>query len=161
MSTIEEQLWDYIDGNCSIKEQALLAKKIATDHHYREIYNELLHVQQELKQFDLDEPSLSFNRNVMEQVKLELPPVALKTRVDQRIIIGIAAVFAMLLLGVMSYILANSNWSISFKMPNLNFEGLTKTFENPIALQLFIVVDVMLGLIYLDKWLRKKRLQNL
>jgi hypothetical protein len=157
MSTIEEQLWDYIDGNCSDIEKAEIEAKIASHLQYNAIYKELLLVQQELLQLDDEEPSLSFTRNVMEQVKLELPPIALKTKVDQRIIYAIGSIFAILIVSVLGFAIAISDLKFSFEMPDFDFSGLTKTIDNPLFLQIFLFVDVMLGLVYLDTVLRKKR----
>ena len=75
MKTIEEQLWDYIDGNCTIEERIEIEHKIKANLQYHRTYEELLSVHQELEKLNLDEPSMSFNRNVMEKVNLEIKPV--------------------------------------------------------------------------------------
>lgn len=109
-----------------------------------------------LKSMALDEPSMSFSRNVMEQVVLEVAPVALKTRVNTRIIYSIAAIFALCILGVVVYAAANSNFDYSFTKMNLD---LGKTLDKAISsqlLKLFLMVDAVLALIWLDGVLRRK-----
>ena len=157
MNEIEEQLWDYIDGNCTAVESEEIKAKIATNLQYSKIYKELIAVHKELGQLDFEEPSMSFTRNVMEKVELELPPVALKTKVDQRIVYFIASFFVLSILGIFGYAISKSNLNFTFELPKIDFTlGLTKVF-NPITLQIFIIVDVFLGLVYLDSFLRKRK----
>ena len=157
MNTIEEQLWNYIDGNCTDSEKAEIEAKIATNLPYHAAYQELLAVHQELNKLDFEEPSLSFTRNVMEQVKLELRPVALKTKIDNRIIYSIGAFFMISILGIFGYVISISDLSFTFEMPKLDLSFDTTQIFNPIFLQIFILFDVALALIYLDSYLRKRK----
>lgn len=52
---------------------------------------------------ELDEPSMSFTRNVMEAVALQPAPVSLKTKVDNQIIFSIAAFFVLSILAMVGY----------------------------------------------------------
>ena len=108
MNTIEEQLWNYIDGQCTANEKAEIEAKLAIDSNYQAVYEELLAVNQELNNLEFEEPSLSFTRNVMEQVKLEPRPVTLKTKIDKRIIYSIGAFFAISILGLFGYAISIS-----------------------------------------------------
>ena len=159
MKTMEEQLWDYIDGLSTGEERKLLEEKIATDAQYAEQYKILLAVNQMLQETELEEPSMSFSRNVMAQVALEPQPIALKTKVNPRVIYGIAAMFLTGIFGLLLYALSNSNLSMGeMTMPdlhvnvNFNFSNLV----NPTALRIFFCVDVLLALIYLDRLLRSR-----
>lgn len=153
MSTIEEQLWNYIDGNCTATEKEEIEAKIAVNIQYHTTYQELLAVHQTLNSLDFEEPSMSFTRNVMEQVNLELKPVALKTKVDQRIIYSIGAFFVLSLLGILGYALATSDLNFTIPTWNLSFD--TSKLISPVSIQLFVLVDVVLALVYLDSYLRK------
>jgi anti-sigma factor RsiW len=159
MKTMEEQLWDYIDGLTTTEERRVLEEKIATDIQYAEQYKALLAINQLLQQTELEEPSMSFTRNVMEQVALETQPVALKTKVDPRVIYSIAAIFLFGIVGLLIYTLSNSTLSMQeITLPdlhvkiNLNISNLV----NPMALRIFFCVDVLLALIYLDRLLRTR-----
>lgn len=154
MNTIEEQLWSYIDGNCTAEERIEMEQKIATNLQYNAIYAELLAVHQELTKLDYDEPSLSFTRNVMEKVEIELPPVALKTKIDNRIIYGLGALFVLPLLAIFLYALFTSNWN--FDLPKFAYTLDYKKIFTPVYVQLFILFDVALALVYLDRVWRKK-----
>ena len=157
MNTIEEQLWNYIDGNCTAVEKAEIEAKLAMDVQYQEIYQDLLAVNNELKQVDLEEPSLSFTRNVMEKVNQELRPVALQTKIDHRIIYTIAGFFIASILGIFAYAIAISNVNFSFEMPKITID--TDKLINPVTIQLFVFIDVALALVYLDNYLRKGKIK--
>ncbi|MEJ5993705.1 hypothetical protein WG904_04665 [Pedobacter sp. Du54] len=156
MITIEEQLWSYIDGNCTAEEKIEIETKIAINIQYHTLYQELLKVNEELTKIDLEEPSMSFTRNVMEKVNLELKPVALKTKIDNRIIYSIGAFFAFSILGIFIYAIATSTASFDFKMPTMNFDA--GKYINATTIQIFLLIDVALGLLYLDSLLRKRNI---
>jgi len=157
MNTIEEQLWNYIDGNCSAIETVEIEAKIANDLQYKELYQELLAVHTELSKLDFEEPSMSFTRNVMEQVKLEIRPVALKTKVDHRIIYAIGGFFVLSLLCIFGYAVATSEMNFKMDFPDVNFGIDANKIITPISIQIFLMVDVVLALIYLDSFLRKRK----
>lgn len=154
MKTIEEQLWDYIDGNCTASERADLENKIAIDLSYQAIYQDLLAVNLSLQQLDFEAPSLSFTRNVMEKVHQELRPVALTTKIDKRVVYAIGALFGISILAVFSYAISIS--SAKFEMPSFTID--VENMFTPLALQVFALVDVVLALVYLDSLLRKNKL---
>lgn len=158
MKTIEEQLWDYIDGNCNSAEKIEVEAKIATDLKYSETYKELLLVHKELGSFELDAPSMSFTRNVMEQVNLELKPVALKTKVDRRIIYSIGAFFIVSILAIFGYVLAKADLSFKINMPQINFAAYESKIITPTSIKIFLMVDLILALVYVDSYLRKRNM---
>ena len=114
----------------------------------------------ELSKTDLDEPSMSFTRNVMEQVNLELKPVALKTKVDHRIIYSIGGFFIVAILMIFGYVIATANWSFKFDLPQINFDLYESKIITPTTIKIFLMVDVILALIYIDGLLRKNRAQK-
>jgi anti-sigma factor RsiW len=158
MNSIEEQILAYIDGDLSAEEQQIIEGKIAHDIAYATVYTELLELHQSLANLDFEEPSMSFTRNVMEGIKLEMAPVALKTRVDTRIIYGLTAVFITAIIVVATYAISMSNINLTgVKMPAFNFSLQADLLINPLVIQLFIFVDVMLALLYFDRFLRRKK----
>ncbi len=157
MNTIEEQLWNYIDGNCTPAEKLEIETKLVVNLQYHTIYQELLKVNEELNKIDFEEPSMSFTRNVMDKVNLELKPVALKTKVDNRIVYSIAAFFVLALTSIFVYALATSDLSFKFDMPKMNFAFEPAKYINHTSLLIFLFVDVVIALIYLDGFLRKNK----
>lgn len=110
-----------------------------------------------LKSMEFDEPSMSFNRNVMEQVKLEAIPVALKTKVDKRIIYGIAALFVCCIVTVLAYTVTNT--SFDYKLPKVSVK-IDFELDRMVSFQLlrgFLMVDAVIALIWLDRVLRKRK----
>lgn len=156
MNTIEEQLWNYIDGNCSVAENAEIEAKIARDLQYSSMYKELLAVQSQLNLLDFEEPSMSFTRNVMDKINLELKPVALKTKVDQRIIYTIGGFFLIAICAILGYVISMANFTVSFKLPQINFSLYESKMINPTSIKVFVMLDVVLALLYLDSFLRKR-----
>ena len=156
MNTIEEQLWSYIDGNCTVVEKMEIEAKLVANSQYSSAYKELLILHQDLGSIELEEPSMSFTRNVMEQVNLELKPVALKTKVDHRIIYSIGVLFVLSLMAIFGYVLATAELSISFKMPEINFSLYESKIITPTSIKIFLMVDVVLALLFIDSYFRRK-----
>lgn len=158
MTTIEEQIWDYIDGSCTAEEKLTIKTKIASDKAYSIIYRELLAVNKQLADIDLDEPSMAFNRRVMNLVEMETAPVSLKTRVDHRIIYGIAAFFILAIVSIVIYSISQIQFSASatkLEWPSVNFDF--NRYLTPTFIRIFLFVDLLLGFIYLDGFLRRKK----
>lgn len=114
-----------------------------------------------LKGMEMEEPSMSFTRNVMEQIKLEKQPVALKTRVDNRIIYGIAAIFGAFIAGVFIYAIGNS--AVTYELPKVKIDltGAVDKTLTPGFLTAFLFIDVVIALIYFDSILRRKKGKSL
>lgn len=114
-----------------------------------------------LKGMEMEDPSMSFTRNVMEQIKLEKQPVALKTRVDNRIIYGIAAIFGAFIAGVFIYAIANS--TVTYELPKVKIDltGAVDKTLTPGFLTAFLFIDVVIALIYFDSILRRKKGKSL
>jgi len=156
MNTIEQQLWDYIDGNLSETQRKSIEAKIESDISVRLQYEELQNLNIAFGEMELDEPSMSFTRNVMEDVALQPAPISLKTRVDNRVIYSISGFFVLSILGILSYILYNTTFSMpdfsKYFAVNLNVDKIL----TPTSLYIFLGVDLVLGLIFMDYILRKK-----
>ena len=160
MNTIEEQLWNYIDGNCTPAERLEIEAKLAINIQYHGIYQELVKVNEALNKLDFEDPSMSFARNVMEKVNLELKPVALKTKVDSRIIYSIGSLFILALVGIFIYAIAISDLSFKMDVPKIDFSfGLGK-YMNRSTIQIFLMIDVAIALIYLDGFFRKEKIKE-
>ena len=160
MNTIEEQLWNYIDGNCTPVERLEIEAKLAINIQYHSIYQELVKVNEELNKLDFDEPSMSFARNVMEKVNLELKPVALKTKVDNRIIYSIGSLFILALIGIFTYAIVISDLEFKMGIPKIDFSFGVGKYINRSAIQIFLMIDVAIALIYLDGFFRKEKIKG-
>ncbi|MET3113129.1 anti-sigma-K factor RskA [Pedobacter sp. CG_S7] len=158
MKSIEEQIWEYIDGQLTAKDRAIIAENIANDQTYALIYAELMELHQLICVTELEEPSMAFTRNIMDKVNLVSAPMSLKTKVDTRIIYSLAAVFLLAIVAVSIYAIANSTFTfIKFSNPSFNFSLNLQQLVSPIALQTFVFLDIILALLYLDRFYRSKK----
>jgi hypothetical protein len=163
---IEDRLWDYIDGTCNEQEQSFIQQLIESNLEWRAKYNELLEVHQLMQNsIELDEPSLRFRQNVMEEIaKYQIAP-ATKTYINKNIIRGIGAFFIIMVLGFIVSGFAQVNWTETSSGINLPVD-LSKLewskFFNHTYTNIFLMVNIVLGLMLLDMYLgkKKKQLQN-
>ena len=159
MSTIEEQLWDYIDGNLDAKEAKAIEEKISTDAELKRRYEDLLALNLTFGKMELDEPSLSFTRNVMESVALATAPVAMKTKVDKKIIYGITTFFVCSLLALLAYAIYSSNFKWSDLSWSFTLDLNVTKYLTPTVIYSFLFADLVIGLVFLDYLLRKRALK--
>lgn len=159
MNTMEEKLWNYIDGTCSEEEKKAANILIAQDEVYRRKYEELLALNQEFSKMELDEPPMAFTYNVMEAIRAEHAQQPLKAGIDKRIIKGISGFFIVSILLLVIYALSTLrltpvNISVhlpdSLKLPDI------KNYLNKPVLEGFLFFDVVLGLFLFDAYLRKR-----
>ena len=163
--TMEERLWDYIDGACSADDQLFIEQLVATNLQWKAKYEELLEVHQLLgNHLELDEPSMRFNQNVMEEIsKLYIAPAA-KSYINKKIIWGIASFFILSILGFLIYCFAQVNWSdagtggsiVNFNKLDFSKLDFSKLMNNTYT-NIFMMVNVVLGLMLLDMYLGRKK----
>lgn len=163
MNTIEEKLWNYIDGTCSPADQETIARLIEQDEAYAQKYQELLALNQEFAKMELDEPPMAFTYNVMETIRTENAMQPLKANIDKRIILGIAIFFAVTILALLTFTFANihiSGINISaadIKLPaGVKLPSTNSLFSGPV-LKWFLIFDVVLALFLTDAYLRRKK----
>ena len=163
MNNIEEKLWNYIDGNCSVEEEKAISSLIAADEACRLKYQELLNLNKEISGIGLDEPPMAFTYNVMEAIRTEQARQPLKAAVNNRIIRSIAAFFVLTLLGLLVYTFANVSWTsvhVPSEIPsNLKLPDTSNLFSRPV-IEGFFFFDMVLGLFLFDSYLRRKKTKN-
>jgi len=163
MNSDEEILWNYIDGNCSAEEQTAIGARIAADEVFRLKYDELLKLNSEFALIEIDEPSMAFTYNVIEDIRALEAQKPLKATINKRIILGIAMFFVSTILGLLVYTLYNVNWSLAgdtvvnmpkFKAPDLSHFNMKPVIEG------FLFFDLVLVLFLFDHFLRRKTLSK-
>ena len=164
---IEDRLWDYIDGNIPAEEKTFVEQLIATQEAWRKKYHELLDVHQLMNSsLELDEPSMRFSQNVMEEIaKYQIAP-ATKTYINKKIIYGIGIFFIVMIVGMLGYGLGQINWSGATMGSGSANDLLSKydvskidysKFFNNTFTTIFMIVNLVMGLMLLDMYLGKKR----
>ena len=156
---IEERLWNFIDGSATTDEKTVIEKLLETDVAWKAKYSELLQVNDLLKSSELEAPSMRFSKNVMEEIsKLHIAP-ATKTYINNKIIWGIGFFFIALLVGFLIYGFGQMEWtsgSESSISKNISKIDLSKFFNNSFV-NVFMMINVVLGLFLLDNYLNIKR----
>jgi hypothetical protein len=164
VADMEIRIWEYIDGVS--EETTVIEKLIAENREWKAKYAELLDVHSLMQEAELEEPSLRFTKNVMEQIaKLQIAP-ATKKYINTKIIWGIAAFFITVITGFLIYGFYQVDWSDgnSSSPVGIDFTGINYSpmFNNTFV-NLFMMLNIVLGLMLLDRFLnmkRKKRLES-
>lgn len=163
-NNIEQRLWDYIDGLSTVEEQTVIQKLIADDAAWRAKYHELLDIHQLMDATDLDAPSMRFTKNVMEEIsRIHIAPAA-QSYINKNIIRGLAIFFITTVVGYIIYGIGMVNWadssSGSGSGTGVNIElgsvDYSKFFNNTLV-NGFMMINVILGLFLLDRYLANKR----
>jgi hypothetical protein len=156
---IEERLWNYIDGTAASGERSIIEKLLESDLEWKRKYHELLQVDKLLKSSEVDAPSLRFTRNVMEEIaKLHIAP-ATKSYINKKIIWGLGFFFIALFVGFLIYgfgqmtFTGGEETTLSKNLDKLDF---SKFFNNT-WVNIFMMINVVLGLFLLDNYLSNKR----
>jgi hypothetical protein len=155
---IETRLWDFIDGLVTAEEHATIEKLIAENKEWRRKYNELLDLHQMIEATELEQPSLRFTKNVMDNIAAFQIAPATKKYINNRIIWGIALFFITLIVGFIVYGIVQIDWSAAVtKNSGINLSEIdySKMFNNDFV-NAFMMANVILGLMLLDRILTGK-----
>ena len=156
---MEERLWSYIDGVCAEEEKSAIEKLLQNNLEWQSKYRQLLDVHQMLQSTELEEPSMRFTRNVMEEIaKYHIAP-ATKTYINKKIINGLAIFFVTMIVGFLVYGFGQIEWGTSgdTNIPiDFSRVDFSKFFNNTYV-NIFMMINVVLGLMLLDRYLSKKK----
>lgn len=158
---METRLWAYIDGMSEPQEISVVERLIAENGEWRARYSELLQVHSLLNLTELEQPSLRFTKNVMEDIaKFNIAPAA-KSYINTKIIWSIGLFFMVMIVGLLVYGFGQIDWSAGSSAQSSTGIDLTAVDYSPIFsnsfINLFIVLNIVLGLMLLDRFLAKKR----
>ncbi len=156
---VELRLWDYIDGLSSVQERNTIDQLLESNAAWREKYRELLEVSELVHSVELEHPSMRFTKNVMEEIsRLHIAP-ATRNYINKKIIWGIAAFFIIMVVGFLVYGFGQVNWtadSDSNSALSINRIDFSKFFNNAYV-NVFMMINTVLGLFFLDRFLANKR----
>ncbi len=161
MNSIEERLWNYIDGNCTADEKQAISLLIAQDDEYKQLYQQLLILNHDIMAIKPDEPSMAFTYNVMEAIRTDYALKPLKATIDHRIIKGITAFFILTIAAILVFVFLNIHFqsaSYSSKITTgINLSQISN-LTSGIFMKGFLIFDVVLALFLVDAWMRKKNI---
>lgn len=158
---MEQRLWDYIDGISTAAEKTFIENLLATNAEWKAKYSELLEVHTLMNDhLQLDEPSMRFTQNVMEEIaRYQIAP-ATRSYLNKKIIWGIAGFFIALLAGLIGFGFSQVQWNGSSNGTNLPVDITAVDYSvlyNNQFTNVFIMINVVLGLMLLDMYLTKKK----
>jgi hypothetical protein len=163
---IEVRLWEYIDGLSNNEEKTVIEKLVAENAEWKAKYHELLEVHQSLNLVELEEPSLRFTKNVMEEIaKYQIAP-ATKTYINSKVIWGIGIFFLAMIVGFLVYGIGQIDWTVAGDSKGTLGVDLTKIdysqMFNSNLMNGVMMLNVVLGLVLLDRYLsnKNKRLKD-
>jgi hypothetical protein len=160
---IEMQLWEYLDGACTIDDMSRISVLIVRDPLWKAKFEELAALHNSLgDSLELEQPSLRFTQNVMDAVATTHVATATKKYINKGIIRSIAALFGIMLTAILGYAIANSKKSPSNLLTRLNLKDIdfSALFNSP-AFNIIIAINVVIGLVFLDAILRRKKAQHI
>lgn len=158
---MEERLWEFIDGTASSGDRQLTESLIQSQAEWKEKYTDLLEINRLLHASELEAPSLRFSKNVMEEIsRMQIAP-ATKSYINNKIIWGIGLFFITLLVAILGYGFSQMEWTTSGKSSfteQLSKIDTTRFFNNDL-INVFMMINVLLGLVLLDNYFSNKRKQ--
>lgn len=160
---MNERLWDFIDGRSSPEEKALVRKLITDDPEWKRLHNEFMRVDLAMNRQELDAPSLRFTKNVMEQIARYQVAPATKNYINKNVIRGIMAFFLIIIAGILVYFIGQFHWvtaSTDNLISSYHIDANKLSWGkllNDSSVNIFILVNVILGFILLDKYLQFKK----
>jgi hypothetical protein len=158
---MELRLWEYIDGHSTAEEKTVVETLIRENAQWRALYQDLLQTHQSLTAIELEEPSLRFTKNVMEEIAKHHIAPATKKYINNKIIWGIGAFFILSIVGFLIYGFGQIDWSISSETTNPLGVDLSKvdygSIFNSTVMNVFMMLNAVLGLMLLDRFLSNKR----
>jgi hypothetical protein len=158
---IEVKLWEYIDGFTTTGERSVIDNLVRENAEWKAKYQELLEIHQSLNLVELEQPSLRFTKNVMEEIaRLQIAPAA-KQYINSKIIWGIAGFFITVIVSFLVYGLSQIDWSTSQSVNTGVLDKITeadysKVFNNTFV-NVFLMLNVVLGLMLFDRYLNDKK----
>ncbi|HVF97435.1 MAG TPA: hypothetical protein VM871_08950, partial [Flavisolibacter sp.] len=142
-------------------EASVIEKLIKENSDWRMKYAELLEVHGLMNEAELEQPSMRFTKNVMEEIARYAIAPAAKKYINAKIIWGIAAFFVTIIVGFLVYGFSQIDWTTAgnSKSPlgvDLGAVDYSRMFNNNLV-NGFMMLNILLGLLLLDRFLSMKR----
>lgn len=159
INEIESQLWNYIDGFSDTGEKAAIEKLMIENKEWSEKYKELLQLHQIINSIELEQPSMRFTKNVMDEIEKYSVQIAAKKFINHNIIYSIGAFFIITIVTLLSYGFSQTETNntktldIEKEISGVDFNVL---FSNN-YIHIFIGINIILALMLFDKYLNFKK----
>lgn len=160
---MEARLWAYIDGIAAPAEHTEVEQLIAQQAAWKAKYAELMEVHSLINLSELEQPSMRFTRNVMEEIaRLQITPAA-RRFINNKVIWSIGVFFITVIVGFLVYGFGQVNWheasdpgsTLGIDLTRVNYG----TIFNNQFVNGFLMLNVVLGLMLLDRYLNNRKKQ--
>lgn len=163
-NNMEARLWEYIDGISDATEKSVIEALIRDDKEWRDKYHTLLELNSLIQSDELEQPSMRFTKNVMDEItRLHIAPAA-KSYINKNIIRGLCIFFVSMIVGFLVYGFGQISFSepsdsqLSKGIQNLDMPGIDySVFFNNNYVNAFMMMNLILGLFLLDQLLERKK----
>lgn len=162
---MEQQLWNYIDQLCTSEERIRVEQLLHSDPLWKAKYDELIDIHQLMNQVELEQPSMRFTKNVMEEVYRSQIAPATKQYINKNIIRGLMIFFLILIGGGVVYAFSQVSWSaggnttvIPNPIESINWKSLLSSSYTTVFLLVNLVLGFILFDLYRDQRIRKEKL---
>jgi hypothetical protein len=159
---IERRLWDYLDGFSTPVEKGKIELLLEQNKEWKQKYNEFSQLQKLIQSSELEEPSMRFTKNVMEKISIFHIAPATKTYINKKVIWSIASFFIITISVFIIYAISQIDWTtdISKTVAGIDFSAInySSVFNNT-YINLFMMINVVLGLMLLESYLSGKNKQ--
>jgi hypothetical protein len=142
----EEHIWDILDGEASSDMCAQHEAQLLADDSYRTTFVQCEQLHRQLLNLPLESPSMRFTENLIERLAPE-KRTAPKTDRLPLVFLTVFTVFSSLLAGL---IFSKGNLPAAAEKA-LNTEGVISTLSNPLFVQTFVLLNIVLILAVMDR----------
>jgi hypothetical protein len=140
----EEHIWDILDGEASPEMRAQHEAQLLADASYRTTFVQCEQLHRQLLNLPLESPSMRFTENLMERLA---PERRIVPKTDRLPLIFLT-VFTVLS-GLMAVlIVSNGNIATPKGLPT---EGVVSLLSNPLFIQTFVLLNIVLLLAVMDR----------
>ena len=151
----EEHIWEILDGEASSEMRVQHEAQLLTDESYRTAFVQCEQLHCQLLSLPLESPSMRFTENLMERLAPEKRLAPKKDRLPA-IFMTIFSVLSVLL----AILLVSTGNTASATGQGLTTEGVIKTLSNPLFIQGFMILNIVLFFAVLDKKVLKPYFDN-
>ncbi|MDZ7881205.1 MAG: hypothetical protein U5L45_26295 [Saprospiraceae bacterium] len=151
----EEHIWDILDGEASPDMCAQHEAQLLADASYRTTFVQCEQLHRQLLNLPLESPSMRFTENLMERLAPEKPTATKRDRLPViflTVFMGLSGLLASLLF-------SKANFSASTEK-ELNTEGVITTLSNPLFVQIFVLLNIVLMLAVIDRKILRPYFDN-
>ena len=151
----EEHIWEVLDGEAPPEMLVQHEAQLLTDETYRTAFVQCAQLHRQLLSLPLESPSMRFTENLMERLAPERRVAPKKDRLPA-IFMTIFSILGVLL----AILLVSVGNTASATGEGLTTEGVVKMLSNPLFVQGFMILNIVLIFTVLDKKVLKPYFDN-